>query len=124
MTCKAMVVEDDLDLAIIFTEAMQAAGFQVETIQNGSQAARRLTQTVPDVVVLDLHLPGMSGKSILKQIRADARLDKACVILATADARLADTFQEEADLVLVKPVSFNQLRDLAIRLKSNLPAQV
>jgi len=114
----ALVIEDDIDLVTIFGEALQAAGFKVETIMDGSKAIVRLAEITPDVIVLDLHLPNVSGASILDQIRADARLTHARVILATADARLADMMQGQADLVLVKPVSFSQLRDLAKRLKS------
>jgi len=69
------------------------------------------------VIVLDMHLPGISGIEILRQVREDPRLSSARVIASTADARLAETLEEKADLVLVKPVSFNQLRDLALRLK-------
>jgi len=66
-------------------------------------------------VVLDLHIPLASGAEILRQIRADARLDKTRVIVATADSRVPDVLREQADLVLIKPVSFSQLRDLAAR---------
>jgi CheY-like chemotaxis protein len=69
------------------------------------------------VVVLDLHLPYLSGKELLYHIRADQRLGQTRVILATADSVLAESLQEEADLVLLKPISPSQLRDLAIRLR-------
>jgi two-component system cell cycle response regulator DivK len=118
----ALVIEDDADLATIFTEALQIAGFEVETLRDGSKAKVRLAEATPAVIVLDLHLPHISGKELLAQIRADARLANAHVILATADARLADMLDEtEKDLlVLVKPISFGQLRDLAKRLKASL----
>ncbi len=123
MSHTALVIEDDIDLSTIFTEAMQTAGFEVETIRDGSKAQARLAEAIPDLIILDLHLPNVSGKEILAQIRADARLAKARIILATADARLADMLDEtEKDLlVLVKPISFGQLRDLARRLKDSLP---
>lgn len=117
----ALVIEDDADLATIFAGALQAAGFAVETIRDGAQAVTRLTETIPHVVVLDLHLPHVPGQEILARMRADGRLNATRVILATADARLADEMEGQADLVLLKPVSFGQLRDLALRLKSSLP---
>ena len=121
MSNLALVIEDNTDLAIIFTEALQVAGFETETILDGSKAAERLAAVTPEVVVLDLHLPNVSGREILKQIQTDARLAGTHVILATADARLADMMENEADLVLVKPVSFSQLRDLVKRLKPAAP---
>ncbi len=116
----ALVIEDDADLATIFAEAIKTAGFETQVIRDGRTAINQLALLTPSIVVLDLHLPNVSGMDILKQIRADARLAKTRVILATADARMADMVQGQADLVLVKPVSFGQLRDLAARLRSDV----
>lgn len=113
----ALVIEDDMDLSLIFSEALQAAGFEVEIISDGGQASARLKEVAPSVVVLDLHLPHVSGEELLQQIRDDARLNDARVILATADPVMGEALAGSADLVLIKPISFNQLRDLATRLK-------
>ncbi len=119
----ALIIEDDPDLSTIFAEALQAAGFSIEIIRDGLEAATQLTRSTPHVVVLDLHLPNVSGESLLRQIRADERLAHTRVIITTADARMADALQGQADLTLVKPVSFTQLRDLAKRLKTSMPAR-
>lgn len=116
----AWIVEDDTDLATIFSEALKAARFETEIIPNGRVALARLAAAVPAIVILDLHLPDVSGEEILEWIRADARLADVRVILTTADARMADMLQGQADLALIKPVSFAQLRDLAVRLRSTL----
>lgn len=113
----ALIVEDDMDLSLIFSEALQAAQFEVEIISDGSRASNRLKEVLPAVVVLDLHLPGLSGEALLAQIRADERLNDVRVIIATADPVMGEELAGTADLVLIKPVSFNQLRDLATRLK-------
>ena len=124
MNNQALIIEDDADLAIIFAEAIKAAGFETQIIRDGRIALTQLVTSAPSIVVLDLHLPNVSGATILDRIRADARLAQTLVILTTADARLADMLQTKADLVLVKPISFGQLRDLARRLKSSVsPAQ-
>jgi CheY-like chemotaxis protein len=118
----ALVIEDDPDLSTIFSEALTAAQFEPEIIRDGALALERLAVTLPSVVVLDLHLPNVSGAEILDKIRADSRLAKTRVILATADARMAEALQkkDQADLVLVKPVSFGQLRDLANRMRATM----
>jgi DNA-binding response OmpR family regulator len=113
----ALIVEDDQKQATIFAQALRMAEFETEVIRDGNEALNRLASVVPAVVVLDLHLPQVGGKDILQEIRADSRLDNTRVILATADALLADSLQSEADLVLLKPISFGQLRDLAKRLR-------
>jgi CheY-like chemotaxis protein len=112
----ALIIEDNRELAIIFSQALQAAGFATGIIEDGDQALARLAITTPDVVVLDLHMPRVSGAEVLRRIRADARLAGTRVIVATADMRATDMLQDQADLVLIKPVSFTQLRDLAGRL--------
>jgi DNA-binding response OmpR family regulator len=118
----ALIIEDDHKLATIFAEALRAANFEPEVAQDGNVALAKLDVTIPGVVVLDLHLPHVSGKDILTQIRADHRLVKTRVILATADPLLAENMRHQADLVLLKPISFSQLRDLALRLRPNNPA--
>ena len=113
----AFVIEDDQDLSAIFTEALKAAGYQVETIRDGAIAQQRLNEANPEIVILDMHLPNIDGAHLLTQIRADERLSKTRVILATADALLGEYYDKKADLVLVKPISFSQLRDLTARYR-------
>ena len=113
----ALIVEDDTDLANIFAKALEAAEFETEIVQDGHAALERLATTQPAVVLLDLHLPYVSGKTILRHIRSDARLAQTRVMLATADSMLADSLRFEADLVLLKPIAYGQLRDLAMRLR-------
>ena len=112
----AMIIEDNEDLAIIFAEALQAAGFDTGIVQDGDTALVRLEASRPDIIILDLHLPHVSGEAILERIRTDERLAGTRVIIATADPRMADMLKDQADLVLLKPISFGQLRDLAARL--------
>ncbi len=113
----ALVIEDDADLSEIFTKALDAAGFEVETILDGAIAQRRLQETVPNVIVLDMHLPHVDGATLLKQIHADERLSKARIIIATADNVQAEFYRDMATIVMVKPISFSQLRDISARLK-------
>lgn len=112
----ALIIEDHQDAAVIFTEALKGAECEVETIATGDAALERLAETTPAVVVLDLDLPRVSGIDILQYIRADARLAKTRVIVATAYPALSADLDEQADMVLVKPISFSQLRDLIANL--------
>ena len=111
----ALIVEDDSQLSQIFARTLQDQ-FETEISSDGSTAIMRLAQIVPDLVLLDLNLPGMGGKDILIAIREDARMANTRVILCTADARQADMLQEKADVVLLKPISPSQLRSIASRL--------
>jgi DNA-binding response OmpR family regulator len=117
----ALIVEDDEDLSLIFAQALQAAGFETEIASSGDAAIAQLAVTTPEVVVLDLHLPRVAGMDVLHHIRADPRLERTRVIVATAHPRMAETLRDEADLVLLKPISFGQLRDLAAILGAAPP---
>ena len=118
----ALIIEDEADLAEIFSEALLAAGYRTEIIRAGDLAQQRLAQVTPDVVVLDLHLPRVDGRALLHQIRTDPRLKNTRVMIASADPRMADELDGAADLVLLKPIGFGQLRDLAKRLMRTLPS--
>jgi len=112
----ALIIEDDIDLVTIFGQAIQAAGYQVEKIQNGNEALKRMDGEPPDLIVLDMHLPGVDGVHLHQRIKNDPRYAQTRVIICTADAILAETIREDTDLVLLKPISYVQLRDLGKRL--------
>jgi CheY-like chemotaxis protein len=110
-----LVVEDDDDLMKIFSQALTSAGYRTEVCPSGTAALEKLANVIPDMIVLDLHLPGVSGVDVLRQIQADARFGKTRIIVTTADPLLADSLRDCIDLVLIKPVSFRQLQELAER---------
>ena len=114
----ALVIEDDKDVAVVFAKGLQMAGCETEIIRAGDAALARLAAVVPDLVILDLHLPRVEGTDILRQIRADARLAETRIIVITGDPPAATGLHDLADLVLVKPLRLDQLCDLAVRLIS------
>ncbi len=112
----ALVIEDDPRQATVFAQALRQAAYETEIIADGAAALARLAEATPTLVVMDLHLPHVSGEEILRHIRADERLAKTRVMLATANPQMAVLIEDESDLVLHKPVSFQQLCLLARRL--------
>jgi len=115
----ALIIEDEADLAEIYSKALQGGGFETEVIQDGQAALARLAAgSPPGVIILDLHLPYIGGSAILQKIRADERYGKTAIIVTTADNRQAEDMHGKADLVLLKPISVNQLRELAKRMVS------
>ena len=113
----AYIVEDNKDTVTIFRGALELADYEVEVAYDGATAKKRLTEIVPDLIILDLHIPNISGDVVLKHIRADERLKDTRVFLATADANMASQLRDQAELVLLKPIGFSQLRDLAERFR-------
>lgn len=112
----ALIIEDDKRQATIFGLALKN-DFEVEMVEDGDTALSRLAQISPTVVILDLHLPDVSGEQILQYIRSQEHLAQTRVILATADAVLAQSLTEQTDLVLLKPISVSQIRQFARRLR-------
>lgn len=111
----ALIIEDDPTLGEIFSITLES-DFQTETITDGQAAAARLADVIPALVILDLNLPSLPGSEILARIRSDERLSKTRVILATADDHKANLIYDQADMVLLKPISPIQLKELALRL--------
>ena len=120
----ALIIEDDEKLSIIFTEALRQAGFDPRVIHDGAGAFSAIQANRPAVVILDLHLPHVSGNEILKAIRQTDSLTLTRVIITTADAVLAETLRAQCDLILIKPISYLQLRDLARQMRAAITTAV
>ena len=116
MKPQALIIEDDKNMANAFAEAVTLAGYNVHTANDGLVALEMLKSQTFHFVLLDLHLPGMTGEEILEEIREMPHMAESNVILATADDRKAEELQGVADLVFLKPVGFTQLRDIAKRM--------
>ena len=116
----ALVVEDNQDTVTIFKSALELARYEVKVALDGAVAQKVLTEIVPDLIILDLHMPNVTGDVLLKQIRSDERLKKTRVFLATADANMASYLRDQAELVLLKPIGFAQLKELAERFRPDV----
>jgi two-component system, cell cycle response regulator DivK len=111
-----LIIEDDRKLAEIYSVALQSVGFETKVVNDGRKVFEALADTLPAIIILDLHLPHVSGLDILQQLQADDQLKDTHIIVATADARAGDMLRDTADLILLKPVSIEQLIGLAKRL--------
>lgn len=111
----ALIIEDNEDQNLVFTTALTQAGYNAEPFLDGAAALKRLSEVIPDIIILDLHIPGIDGRGLLREIRNDPRTQNTRVIIASADAEYASSLQAQVDLVLLKPISFSQLSLLAAR---------
>jgi len=114
----ALLIEDDRDIAALFRHVLDMAGYHTEIALNGLDAMEMLSSGTPDIVLLDLQLPGVSGVDILKKMRADERLKTVPVVVVTAYAYFANSLPVEPDLFLLKPVDIHDLSNLIQRLRS------
>src|ERR1039458_6353728 len=114
---RIMVVDDDATLADVVGRYLVRDGHQVECCGDGFEALRRIADEPPDLVVLDLMLPGMDGLEICRRLRAQWPIP---VVMLTALGEETDRvvgFETGADDYVTKPFS---PRELALRVKSVL----
>jgi diguanylate cyclase (GGDEF)-like protein len=112
----ALIVEDDRDIVALFRHVMDLAGYRTEILLNGKAAADYLAHTRPDIVLLDLGLPGVSGVDILVMMHADERLKEVPVVVITAHAHLVESLPVRPTLTLIKPVNIEQMSNLIQRI--------
>ncbi len=117
---RILVIDDEPDLVELVRVNLDRAGFQVETALCGSEALEKLRRSPPDLVVLDLMLPDLSGNEVCREIRAEPDLKRLPVIMLTAKAEEVDRvvgFELGADDYVTKPFS---PRELVLRVKAVL----
>ncbi len=117
----ALVIEDHEESADIFSITLRETGFETFVAEDGQTALQLLTSQRPSLVVLDLHLPHISGEEILYWMRQDAQMAQTWVIVATADVRKAKFIENAGDtfsIVLLKPISTGLLHSLASRINN------
>ena len=118
MTAKALVVDDEPAIVEIVAYNLEAAGFEVETAGDGDAAVAAARRSPPDVVVLDLMLPGMDGLAVCRTLRQDPATKDCRVVMLTAKSEEADEivgFHSGADDYVTKPF---RVRPLVERVKA------
>jgi len=108
---RVLLIEDDVDLAATVAEYLAARGWQVDHAYDGPAGLRLGGATAPDVIILDIGLPGLSGYEVCERLRREAR-DPVPVLMLTARDALEDKlegFDRGADDYLVKPFSLAEL---------------
>ncbi len=90
---KIVIVEDEPDILEVFSYNLKREGFEVATSLEGTSGLNLIQKTIPDLVLLDLMLPGMDGLEICRALKADVKTQDIPIIMVTAKG-------EESDIVL------------------------
>lgn len=107
---RVLVVEDEEALAFGVRDALEHAGYQVQVVHDGPSALDRIRTEQPDLVVLDLMLPGMGGLEILGTLRKERRDVRVVILTALAsETDLIQGFELGADDYMKKPFSPREL---------------
>ena len=114
------IVEDDPDINEILEDNLWREGYRIRTFMDGLKAHDAITKTPPDLIILDLNLPSMSGIELCKYIRANDQTEEIPIIMLTARSEEIDKiigFEVGADDYVTKPFS---PRELLARVKVHL----
>jgi two-component system, OmpR family, phosphate regulon response regulator PhoB len=109
---KVLIVEDDGDIAALIAHYLEKTGYAAEVLPDGGRALARAKESLPDLVILDLMLPGLNGMEVCRALRADDRTAGVPIIMLTARGEESDRIlglDVGADDYVVKPFSANEL---------------
>jgi two-component system, OmpR family, phosphate regulon response regulator PhoB len=109
---RVLIVEDEEPLMLLLRYNLEAEGYEVDSVSRGDEAEIRLREQVPDIVLLDWMLPGLSGIELCRRIRARSETERLPVIMLTARGEEGDRIRglsTGADDYIVKPFSVPEL---------------
>lgn len=117
---KVLIVDDEPNIVISLEFLMKREGFDVAIARDGEEALRKVQESVPDVMLLDVMMPKKTGYEVCQQVRADPELAAVKIVMLTAkgrDTEVAKGLDLGADAYMTKPFS---TKDLVAQVKTLL----
>ena len=112
MAKRLLVVDDDPGLLLAVSETLRAEGYDVKTARRGAEALIIVAQTLPDLIISDIRMPGMDGYQLVRNLRSNARTRLVPLVFLTAKDEIADRiqgFRTGVDAYLTKPFEPEEL---------------
>ena len=112
MLKRLLVVDDEPNLLVAVAACLRGEGYEVTTARSGREALVRLAETMPDLIVSDIRMPGMDGYTLARHIRSSARTALVPIVFLTAKDETADRiegFRNGVDAYLTKPFEPDEL---------------
>lgn len=109
---KILAVDDENDVLLIIKTALISEGFDVKTAASGSDGLAIAREFVPDLVILDMMMPEMTGFEVLKQLREEPGLKSVPIIMLTGVAdkeKIKEAINIGVNYYIVKPFEFHDL---------------
>lgn len=123
MSYSVLVVDDDPTTVEMLSMVLTLEGYEVTGVDRGPEALERIGSQRPDVVVLDIMMPGMSGLEVVRRLRTDPRISGTKVLVLSARARDVDVWSgwmAGADAYVTKPMDVAVLVEEIRRLTGDL----
>jgi CheY-like chemotaxis protein len=112
---RVLVVDDNHDAAEVLRMLLESGGFNAEAVTSGAAALDAIPEYQPNVILMDIGMPGMSGHDVAKRIREQPQFDDITLVALTGWGQEEDRRESKAsgfDYHLTKPVNFKVLKDL------------
>ncbi len=112
MNKKVLIVDDDPVVRILASEFLGSRGYDVETLDNGTECLAKLNKEQPDVLVLDMLMPDLTGIDVLKQLKDNPQTSKIPIVMLSADTDSEAVLQNadvSADCYVRKPFSVSEI---------------
>jgi CheY-like chemotaxis protein len=111
---RILIAEDEPDIRELVAFTLRFAGHEVTTTANGEEALHQATQLVPDIIIMDVRMPKMTGYDACRAMKADVRLKDIPVVFLSAkgqDSEIQTGLSVGAEEYLLKPFAPDQLAD-------------
>lgn len=112
MAKRLLVVDDDPGLLLAVSETLRAEGYEVKTARRGAEALTRIAESLPDLIISDIRMPGMDGYQLVKNLRSNPRTRLVPIVFLTAKDEISDRitgFRTGVDAYLTKPFEPDEL---------------
>ncbi|MDD4941400.1 MAG: response regulator [Candidatus Omnitrophica bacterium] len=121
MKKKIMIIDDEADFCFFLKRNIEASGrFEVDTVSESARAVQQVRLFKPDLILLDVMMPGMSGSDVAAEIKRDENTRSVPIVFLTAIVNEAEVKQNRncigGWMYLSKPVQIEELNDLVARL--------
>ena len=112
MAKQLLVVDDDPGLLLAVSETLRAENYDVVTARRGAEAMVRIAESLPDLIISDIRMPGMDGYALVRNLRASPRTRLVPIVFLTAKDETSDRiagFRSGVDAYITKPFESDEL---------------
>jgi DNA-binding NarL/FixJ family response regulator len=112
MANRLLVVDDEPGLLLAVSDTLRAAGYEVVTARRGAEAMVRIAESLPDLIISDIRMPGMNGYQLVQNLRANVRTRLVPIVFLTAKDATAERiqgFRTGVDAYITKPFDSDEL---------------
>lgn len=110
MPPRILLVEDEPDAAKVYRDLLESEGFEVEVVETGERALARIAEAPPDLILLDILLPGMNGVQVARELAARNGDGRIPIVVITCLDEYAEEHPDVKDLKAIKRFLYKPCR--------------